>query len=117
MNDLENRCYNYLINLATELAADYETQFQSMEEFVRWNLPEEIALEWLDAEGMIQILKNADLPPKDELEILELIIYNFNRAFDESLCHVWTHAAMQSDDFWQQQRKLAQQILTIHNST
>lgn len=117
MNDLEINCYSFLINLTIELAADFETQFEAMEEFARWNLPEEIALEWLDAEGMVQILKEANFRSRKELDIFELIIGNFNRAFDEPASHIWTYAAMQNDNFWLQQRTLAKQLLKMHEST
>lgn len=116
MNELEINCYEFLINLATELAADFEMQYETMEEFARWNLPEEMALEWLDAEGMVQILLNSNFRHLKELDIIKLIIENFNRAFDESLSYVWTYSAMQNDDFWLQQRRLAQQLLIMHDS-
>ena len=116
MNELEINCYNFLIELASGLAADFEIQYKTMEEFARWNLPEEIALEWIDAEGMLQILLNSNFHYLEELEILELIIENFNRAFEESLSYVWTYSAMQKDDFWLHQRNLARQLLIMHDS-
>lgn len=116
MNELETNCYNFLINLAQTLAADFETQFSDMEEFARWNLPEEIAMEWIDAEGMLQILKNAHCGVDEALDVFENIIHNFNVAYEHSLDHVWTHYAMQTDDFWLQQRRLAQQALKICSS-
>lgn len=114
---IEENCFNFLCNLAKELAADFQTQFDAMETFARWNLPEEIALEWLDAEGMLQILKEAKCGTTEELEILELIIGNFNAAFDQSLSHVWTYDAMQNDVFWLQQRNLAQKFLNLCNAS
>ena len=49
MNDNEKNCYMFILNLAKELVQEYDVQYQHMEEFARWNLPEEIALEWIDA--------------------------------------------------------------------
>lgn len=48
MEDYENNCYKFILNLAKELAQDYDVQYQHMEEFARWNLPEEIASERID---------------------------------------------------------------------
>ena len=51
MKDYENNCYKFILNLVKELAKDYDVQYQQMEEFARWNLPEEIASEWIDIWG------------------------------------------------------------------
>lgn len=113
MNELERNCYNFLIELSKELAADFETQFLEMDDFARWNLPEEIALEWIDSEGMLQILKDGHCGLEDKMLIWEQIICNFNAAYDQQQSSVWTFRAMQEDIFWIKQRKLAQKALNF----
>ena len=57
MEDYENNCYKFILNLAKELAQDYEVQYQHMEEFERCNLPEVLAIELIDAKVMVDVME------------------------------------------------------------
>ena len=48
-----------------------------MEEFARWNLPEEIALEWIDAEGIVDVLECKKCISKETVDVLREIINAF----------------------------------------
>lgn len=113
MNEIEKGCYSFIKKLTQELTQDYEIQYYNMEEFVRWNLPDEIALEWIDAEGMIEILEKGNCLSDELLKLLKLIISNFNSAFEQEDYCVYTHDAMKSSDFWNEQRRIATKALDI----
>ena len=111
MKDYENNCYIFILNLAKELAQDYDIQYQHMEEFVRWNLPEEIAIEWIDAEGMVAILECGKCIPEETVEILREIINAFILEFEKIDNPVWTHESMNRSAFWDMQRLNARRLL------
>ncbi|MBE6931978.1 MAG: hypothetical protein E7464_01175 [Ruminococcaceae bacterium] len=113
MNKTEAQCYDFIIALARELEADFATQYETMEAFARWNLPEEIALEWLDAEGMLQTIKMLQYRSQEEIALIELIMRNFDTAFQQTQNPVWTYSAMQNDVFWHQQRHLARKLIDM----
>lgn len=101
----------FIQNLAGELAQDYDIQYQHMEEFARWNLPEEIALEWIDAEGMINVLECGKCISKESADVLRGIISAFVLEFEKSDNPVWTHEAMKTSAFWEMQRLNAKKVL------
>lgn len=111
MNDYEKNCYIFIQNLAEELAQDYNIQYQHMEEFARWNLPEEIALEWIDAEGMINALECGKCISKESADVLREIIGAFVLEFEKPENPVWTHEAMKTSAFWNIQRLNARKFL------
>lgn len=113
MKNHQNNCYKFILSLVNELAQDYDVQYQHMEEFARWNLPEEIALEWLDAEGMVDILECGSCIPKETVDMLREIINAFILAFEEIDSSVWTHEAMRKGAFWEMQRLKARKLLEI----
>lgn len=96
---------------ALYLSKPYEMQYIEMEEFVRWNLPEEIGLKWADdAEGIINTIKYESILPTEVISILSEIRQNFLEAFkldEASYKEIWTHEAMKMHPFWTGQRKLA----------
>jgi len=99
MNDYEKNCYIFIKNLSKELAQDFDTQYQSMESFARWNLPEEIALEWIDAEGIIKVLEDCCCVSKNILFLLRLILNRFVLEFKKQNNQVWTFDSMKTDVF------------------
>ena len=111
MKDYENNCYRFILNLAIELAQDYDVQYQQMDEFVRWNLPEEIALEWIDAAEMVNVLEHGKCIPKETIEVLREIISAFVLQFEKNDKSVWTHEAMKIKTFWNIQRLNARKVL------
>ncbi len=111
MKECQNNCYTFILNLAKELAQDYDVQYQHMEEFARWNLPEEIALEWIDAEGMVDILERGKCIPKETVEMLREIMSAFILEFEKVDNPVWTHEAMKRSAFWNMQRLNARKVL------
>ena len=98
--------------LAIELKSDYESQYSTMEDFARWNLPDEIALEWIDAEGMIEILFKDKWITDELYQLLTLIVNNFITAF-KTTPEVYSHEAMKKSEFWDMQRDLAEKALTL----
>ena len=109
-------CYSFILNLAKELSLPYDTQYQNMVDFARWNLPEEIALEWIDAEGMIKILEASGYLSDDALGILQTILRNFALKFQLQDNSSWTHDAMRNDTFWNKQRSLALEAVNLMNN-
>lgn len=102
----------YMINEARYLSLDYERELQEMEWFARWNLPEEIGMSWIDAEGIINSDNLADAIPTETIQLLAEIVTNFEKAFEASeKNNVWTDEAMCCHPFWREQRKLAKQFL------
>ena len=111
MNDHELDCYKFILGLVKELAEDYDAQYQHMEWFARWNLAEEIALEWIDAEGMICILESGNCVSREITAELRKIISDFELEFKKSDNRVWTHNEMKNGEFWQMQRMRAKNLL------
>ena len=111
MKDYENNCYKFILNLAKELAQDYDIQYEHMEEFARWNLPEEIALEWIDTEGMVDVLERGKCISKETVDVLREIRSAFILEFEKIDNPVWTHEAMKRSTFWNMQRLNARKVL------
>ena len=111
MKPYENDCYKFILKLAKKLVQEYDVQYQHMEEFARWNLPEEIALEWIDAEGMVDVLECGKYIPTETVDILREIIGAFSLEFEKIDNPMWTHEAMKKSDFWNMQRLNARKIV------
>lgn len=102
----------YMINLARYLSMEYEKQFHEMEWFARWDLPEEIGMEWIDAKGIIFSKELAQVISTESVHLLVKILNNFELAFtDSKKKDVWTDDAMYKHPFWAEQRSLAKQFL------
>ena len=113
MTVFEKECFGFVRELTETLAKDYEFQHEKMEEFARWNLPEETALEWIDAEGMIEVLEAGNCLPPTSILGIQTILKRFYSAFKTPDNPVWTHEAMQKDDFWREQRITAKEVLKV----
>ena len=101
-----------MTELAEFLSKDYEEQYRLTEDFARWNLPEEIALEWSDAEMMLHSQELADVLSGERLAILQMIFDRFEELLPQGeTCGVWTHEAMRTHPFWLEQRALACKFL------
>ena len=103
--------YKTEFNVDEKSMKDYDVQYQHMEEFARWNLPEEIALEWIDAEGMVDVLECGKCIPKETIDVLREIMNAFIPEFEKTDNPVWTHEAMKKSDFWNMQRLNARKAL------
>ncbi len=105
----------YMVDLACELAGSYEEQYENMEDFARWNLPDETGMEWTDAKDMGLLEEDNDEIPAEALKILQEIHKRFDEAFDDEAVYetVYTHEAMQGHPFWEEQRALAKQVLQM----
>ena len=91
---------------------EYEKQFHEMEWFARWNLPEEIGMEWIDAKGIITSEALSQIISTESVHLLEKILINFELAFmDSEKKDIWTADAMYRHPFWTEQRNLAKQFL------
>ena len=103
-----------MMNAASYLASDYEKQYREMEPFARWNLPEEIGLEWIDATEIIHSDALSGRVSEEAKAILISIRNHFEDAFkDSSKAALWTADAMKSSSFWEEQRSLAKQFLNV----
>ena len=105
---------NYVLDLVEALSLDYNEQYQGIEPFAKWNLPEEIGLEWIDAYemGILTSVIESDVMPENCQKLLIKIYNDFNMAFDNlEYSEIWTHQAMESHPFWQKQREAARFIL------
>ena len=91
---------------------DYEKQYNEMECFARWDLPEEIGMEWIDATGIITSKALSQIISIESVHLLTKILGNFERAFaDSEEKGIWTVEAMSKHPFWIEQRTLARQFL------
>ena len=111
-----NSCYNFMKTLTEELTQSFDKQYESMEDFARWNLSEEIALEWIDAQGIIEIISKDTSVSIDLVNTLIHIKNNFIKAFENNY-DVWTYDAMKESDFWNSQRILAEKALKFFSQT
>lgn len=104
----------YIISLVKTLSKDYDSILLETEPFVRWNLPEEIGMEWIDAFDMgilSSFMKIGSIPNTTKNLVLQ-IYNNFNDAFEiHCIQSVWTHESMKKSDFWDMQRALARAVL------
>ncbi len=115
MGELLEMCdeANFIIDLARELSWEYKEQYNNMESFARWNLPEEIGLEWEGAELIIKKAEDEEMFSKEAMSTINEIFNNFDSAFDDMTSEVWTHRAMQVHPFWMKQRELAKKVLSL----
>lgn len=111
MKESEKNSFNFVLNLTKELALDYDKQHNNMESFARWNLPEEIGLEWIDAECMIDILYCSKIITQQVYDALKSIVNGFILEFEKNNNPVWTHEQCKNSDFWNNQRKKAKEII------
>lgn len=102
-----------MINAAQYLEKEYDKQYQAMEWFARWDLAEEIGMEWLDAKGIIFSENLAKVISTEAIQILVEILHGFENAFDNREESVWTDGAMRNHPFWKNQRELAKRFLNI----
>lgn len=106
-----------MIKAAQYLEKEYEKQYQEMEWFARWDLAEEIGLEWIDATGIIFSENLSKLVSEEAIQILVDILNGFENAFENHLKEfVWNDDAMKNHPFWKKQRELAKQFLNIVNA-
>lgn len=114
----DNDELKFMINEARCLSLSYEEQYIEMEEVARWNLPEEIAMEWIDAKGIIFSKELSSVITEEARQLLIQILSNFEYAFEHSKEEdVWSHDAMKESGFWDEQRKLAKQFLGLERRT
>ena len=102
----------YMLKAACYLSMDFKRQFEQMEWFARWDMPEEIGMEWIDAEGIIYSNELSQDISDDSLQLLVKILDNFKYAFDSPIeSDVWSIESMQNHPFWIEQRSLAKRFL------
>ena len=103
------------------LSEPYEVQYEAMEDFARWNLPEETGSTWTDEfEACVLPFLN-DFPNVSEevISLLEKISNNFCEAFkleQKEYEIIWSHESMKNNSFWENQRNLAKQALDLLES-
>ena len=102
---------HYMINAARYLSLDVEKQLSMMEWFARWDLAEEIGMEWIDAKGIIYSKELAQTISTEAVHLLATILNNFECAFNDSMKKdVWTIDAMYRHPFWEEQRSLSRPL-------
>ncbi len=98
----------YMINAAEYLSMCYEKQYNEMEWFARWDLAEEIGMEWIDAKEIIYSKNLTQAISDESSQLLKKILLNFEQAFEKTTeSNVWTFEAMINHPFWKEQRELA----------
>ena len=110
-----------LKNLCEELKSlsePYEVQYEEMEDFARWNLPEETGLMWIDFYEVcfLPLLKELRGFSEEALSLLHAISENFEGAFKlvrKEYEVIWSHESMKGHPFWENQRNLAKQALLL----
>lgn len=118
MDDYLYGALKSVYSLTCDLAAPYDVQLENMEDFARWNLPDELGLEWIDARDMRQIIRLHEncVIPCDAVEMLNQIVQRFEDAFhlpEAERDKVYSHEAMQGSAFWDTQRQAAQTLVPI----
>lgn len=111
MTDKKQDYIKRIIDLCELLTKDYDEQCNSFEDFVRWNLPDEIGLSWIDDEYILKSEIVKDVLGIKRTNIVITIFNNFENAFANH-CDVWTDHAMKTHFFWKTQRDLAKQLLS-----
>lgn len=102
-----------MIELTEFLSKDFDYQYWNTEALARWNLPDDIALDWICSEGIIKSDNLTKAIPFNSIEILKEIFLRFDRAYDnENNEDLWTYQGMKNHPFWIQQRVLAKQFIS-----
>ncbi len=112
----------YMLNEVSELAAEYPVQMSTIEPFARWNLPDELGESWIAVRdmGIISNLERSSILPGESIATMQKIVDRFEDAFDlpaDHRDHIFSHEALQEDDFWVIQRQLARSLLPILQDT
>ncbi len=107
-----------MYDITCNFAFLYDVQFENMEDFARWNLLDELGLEWIDARDTRKIsgLHEFGVIPYSAVEMLNQIVQRFEDAFDlpeTERDKVYSHEAMQGSAFWDTQRQAAQTLVPI----
>ena len=135
-------CLNSLKNNLKRLASTYEEQNKNIEDFARWNLPDDIASDWENYEYFVDRLLAEKAISNQTAELFHKIVNNFISAYPKitlaewnKTCvefgldkvdevpneairgqsydeAIWTHEGLKTHLFWKEQRELAKQILS-----
>ena len=108
----------YVLNELNELSLPYNEQYDDMEDFVRWNLPDEIGMGWIAVRDMeiINNLSKCRIVPEWVIEKLDQIVNRFDEAFslpENEQAAIFTHKAMQESDFWRDMRNEALALIPV----
>ena len=100
------------------LSEPYEVQYEAMEDFARWNLPEETGSVWTDDFEACFMPFIEDFPNvlDEAISLLQEISNNFEEAFkleQKEYEIIWSHESMKNHPFWENQRNLAKQALNL----
>jgi hypothetical protein len=109
-----NRTIKWLKEKSAFLSSDFYKQSSMIEDFARWNLPNDIASDWDHYEMFC-------MPIKDVInEKVEKLIIEIGSAFEKvSLGSpyfeeiIWTIEGLEYHPFWENQRKRAKALLAI----
>ena len=108
--------FQYLKMILEELGAPYEVQNMNIEDYASWNLPCEIASSWDNIDYFIDSLLDSCIIDEQVAELLKQIRDNFHNVSIKGNMYesdIWTHEALKSHMFWQQQRNLANETIRI----
>lgn len=103
----------YMLQEAKELALPYNDQLSNAEEFILWNLPDEIGLDWIAAREMeiINNLEQSKVLPQCTIDKMNYIVDQFENAFDVPMDEVFSHNAMKNSKFWAELREIATELV------
>lgn len=110
------RCRKFFIDRLKVLADTYENQCKSIEDFALWNLPNDIAEDWSweNLSYFLDILKENNIISDMMLLRVNTIINNFDNASIDGEFYdpeIWTHNGLKNHPFWDEQRRLAKELL------
>lgn len=113
MNASEKDCYDYFIKLAKELADNSRTDYEFTKRILELDLAEGIASDWAEAREKMNLLKASGCIPKEKMNIIEELVYDFAAAFEEYYTQERICAALLRGGFWLRQRESAKQLLEL----
>jgi len=108
------QCFKYLQNNLRRLASSYEVQNAEIEDFARWNLPDDIASDWCNHAYFTARLLEAGIINDATVSKFENIANAFLEAslggnlYEEI---IWEHEGLQKHLFWELQRQRAKELL------
>ena len=108
----------YILNELNELSLPYDEQFTNMDDFARWNLPDEIGMGWIAVRDMeiIDNLSKCEVIPEWAIAKLNQIANHFDKAFsfpEEEQSKIFTHEAMRESKFWHEMRNTALEVIPV----
>lgn len=109
--------FKFICRELKQISETYEVQYEAIEDFARWNLPEETGLTRIDiVDSCMPLLKEYPNISGEAISLLHEIKNNFDAAFEleqKEYEVIWSHESMKNHPFWENQRNLPKQALFL----